>query len=118
MKISMKEVLSSCVTNEQTSTRNFHGKGGGGREMQKSYGKRRKNKHDKSWARGVFTLWFPVVIMLTSHQMESANSSNSPRVIIQGVATSRHMGGWPFDCKLPRVNHDSVDDIQRSPLSC
>lgn len=42
--------------------------------------------------------WFPVVIMLTSHQMESANSSNSPRVIIQGVATSSLVAGWSSDC--------------------
>lgn len=52
--------------------------------------------------------WFPVVIMLTSHQMESANSSNSPRVIIQGVATSGLIAGWSTDCKPLRVNHGFV----------
>lgn len=46
--------------------------------------------------------------MLTSHQMESANSSNSPRIIIQGVATSRLVAGWSTDCKPPRVNRAFV----------
>lgn len=48
--------------------------------------------------------------MLTSHQMESANSSNSPRVIIQGVATSGLIAGWSTDCKPLRVNHGFVDE--------
>jgi len=58
------------------------------------------------------------LLCLTSHQLEISNSTDSPRVIIQGVVLLTPIGGWSTVRKPLCINLDSVDDRPDPPLSC